>query len=127
MSQKTVDLKALHSRILSGELTKKAAAAEAGWSYAALCVRLSRAGLLDSVRTPRGNAKFDSQTMSAALDEALATPPESRNMAAIARKHGLPQEQYVAFACRVLQKTRSRMKADLSNDETLRTGAAATG
>jgi hypothetical protein len=95
-----------------------------GIPYAHFCVRLARAGLIDSVRTPRSTAKFDSPTMSAALAEALATPPQERNLAAIARKHGLPSEQYVAFASRVLHRTRSRMKADLAHDQTHDPGAA---
>lgn len=129
-----VDLKALHARIKAGELDKKGAAAALGWSYPRLCGALRRAGLLDDIRTPRATAKYDTEAMRKALEEATAPDNVSvnaavtdfarRNLAAIARKHGVPAEQYASFAMRVLHITRSRMKADLTDVQDQHSGAA---
>jgi hypothetical protein len=122
----SVDLHAIHARVKAGEITKKAAAAELGWSYPRLCVALGRAGLLDDIRTPRGAARYDTEAMKKGLEEALCTR-EKTSLAQIARRHGIPDTQYAAFAMRVLHIKRSRMKADLSNDEKGHSGAAAGG
>jgi hypothetical protein len=107
------ELRALHARIEAGELTKQQAAALMGVSYAHFCVRLSRAGLIDSVRTERRRAQYDSPAMTAALAEALASPPKHGALVALARKHGIPDDHYTAFAMRVSRIRRSRAKADL--------------
>lgn len=122
------DIVSLHARIAAGELTKQQAAALYGMTFANFCTKLKKMGLLESVRTPRGAAKHDSPAMEAALAEALADPDNvTRHGAkqAIARKHGLTQAEYAAFALRVLRQLRSRQKRTLSHDQTLDPAAAA--
>lgn len=109
------ELRALHARIEAGELTKQQAAALMGVSYAHFCVRLSRAGLIDSVRSSPRRAKYDSPQMEAAVAEAVAAPPRHGLLTELAQKHGIPADQYAAFATRVSRIRRSRAKADLCN------------
>lgn len=109
------ELRTLHARIKAGEITKKEAAAIMGVSYDHFCVRLSRAGLIDSVRTSPRRAKYDSPAMYAALKEALDSPPRHGLLTELAQKHRIPSDQYAAFAMRVSRIRRNRAKADLCN------------
>lgn len=118
-------LKEIHADLAADRLTKKEAAAELGLSYEALVMRLKRANLLESVRKPRGKPKFDSFSMENAKIEALSAENTLSN-AEIARKHGIPPEQYAAFSMRVLNAKRSRMKRTLRHD-TLDSGPARGG
>lgn len=117
MSAFSTDLHALHARIVAGELTKKQAAELQGVPYAHFCMRLKRAGLIDSVRTSARRAQYDSPQMEAALQEALGQPERFGLATEIARKHGIPPEQHAAFSMRVLRIRRSRAKADLCHDQ----------
>jgi hypothetical protein len=125
-SKKVVDLKALVAEIEAGKLTKKQAAESIGKTYAHFCVMLSRAGLIDRVRTRRAAAKYDTDAMKTAVNEAVSTL-EKTALSDIARKHGIPDAQYAAFAMRVLHIKRSRMKADILHGQTQDSGAAAGG
>lgn len=142
MSLVGVDIKALHARIAAGDLTKSEAAASIGVAYSNFCSALRRAGLLDSVRTPKPS-KYSTPQMAAAVAQALAIPDNVTAggrahgyLTRIANEHAIPKTQYPAFAMRVKHALDQRMKQSLKNksahqsaehDQTTDPGAAGAG